>query len=113
LRTGEHGQTTLAVGANLGIVQYRTGHPADAVPILSSIRTEFIHTLGEDSPQAQIVAFYLASAQSDLHNYTEAATLVGHLQPVQLSGAEPRDDWDARLKTLRGTIQLGEGHQAQ
>ena len=113
LRTGEHGQATLAVGANLGIVQYRTGHPADAVPILSSIRTEFIDTLGEDSPQAQIVAFYLASAQSDLHNYTEAATLVGHLQPVQLAGAEPRDDWDARLKTLRGTILLGQGHPVQ
>jgi tetratricopeptide (TPR) repeat protein len=112
LRTGEHGQATLTAGANLGIVEYRTGHSADAVQTLTHMRTEFISSLGEASPQAQIVAFYLASAQRELRNYADASALVAHLVPAQLADAEPRDDWDARLHALRGAILLGQGRKA-
>lgn len=59
LRTGKHGQATLTAGANLGIVQYRTGHDADAVQTLATMRAEFEKSLGKSSPQAQIVSFHL------------------------------------------------------
>ncbi len=113
LRTGERGQATLTAGANLGIVEFRTGRSADAVNTLARMRALFIETLGEASPQAQIVAFYLAYAQSDLHHYADASTLVVHLDPAQLAGAEPRDDWAARLMALRGSILLGQGHKTE
>ena len=113
LRTGERGQATLSAGANLGIVEYRTGHSVDAIKTLTLMRTKFIETLGEASPQAQIVAFYLACADLDQRNYAEASTLVAHLEPTPLAGAEPRDDWDARLMALRGAILFGEGHKAE
>lgn len=113
LRTGPQGQATLTAGANLGIVEYRTGHPVDAVKTLAHMRAEFVSTLGEASPQAQIVAFYLACAQRDLRNYTDASTLVAHLDSAQLADAEPREDWGARLMALKGAILLGQGSKAQ
>jgi eukaryotic-like serine/threonine-protein kinase len=113
LRTGEHGQATLTAGANLGIIQYRTGQSADAVKTLEHMRAEFIRTLGESSPQVQIVAFYLACAQQSLRNYNDASTLVAHLDPAQLADAEPRDDWKARLMALQGAILLGQGRKAE
>jgi eukaryotic-like serine/threonine-protein kinase len=111
LRTGEHGQATVSVEANLGIVEYRTGHFDDAVATLTRARTDFISTLGQSSPQAQIVAFYLASAERENHHLSAAAALVTDLEPAKLADAEPRDDWDARLKALKGAILLGQGHK--
>ncbi len=104
LRTGEHGQATLTAGANLGIVEYRTGNAADAVRTLEPIRADFANTFGSTSPQAQIVAFYLASAYVALHEFDKASPLVGPLEPQKLAEAEPREDWSARLEALRGAL---------
>lgn len=113
LRTDEHGQATLTAGANLGIVQYRTGHDADAIRTLEAMRTEFEKSLGKASPQAQIVSFYLDCAQSDLRDFNAASMLVADLNPQQLADAEPREDWNARLQGLRGAILVGEGKRSE
>jgi DNA-binding winged helix-turn-helix (wHTH) protein len=55
-RSGPHGQSALAVQANLGIVEYKTGELTDAIKILASVRQELIRTQGEASPLAQFVA---------------------------------------------------------
>lgn len=109
LRTGEHGQATLTAGANLGIVEYRTGHDADAVNTLEPIRADFAKTFGAKSPQAQTVAFYMACAYWDLRQFDKASALIQELQPQQLADAEPREDWSARLQALRGAIAIGQG----
>ena len=110
--TGEDGQATLTAGANLGIVQYRTGAASQAVTILTQVSGEFSKMFGAKSPQVQIVDFYLASAQHDLHENEKAALLVAPLQPEALASAEPRQDWPPRLQALRGCILIGRGHKA-
>jgi hypothetical protein len=71
------------------------------------MRAHFITESGANGPLAQVVAFYLAGAQRDLGNYAEASSLAEHLDAAQLSAAEPRDDWDARLEALRRSILQG------
>ena len=110
LRTGAEARNTLITRVNLGIVQYRTGQSADAIKTLAPMRTYFIDTLGEGSPLAQAAAFYLACAQRDLGNYTEAAALMEHLDPAQLAAAEPRKDWNERLAALRRSMD-GQEHK--
>jgi eukaryotic-like serine/threonine-protein kinase len=112
-RTGEHGQATLIVGANLGIVQYRMGKFTDAVQSLEPIHTEFVRTLGVSSPQAQSVAFYLASAYCDKGQPAAAARLAASLNSTDLASAEPRDDWTPRLAALRGRILVAQGLRAE
>ena len=112
-RTGEHGQATLIVGANLGIVQYRTGQFQQAVDTLSSVRTDLVSLLGASSPQAQSVSYYLAASLAAVRRYADAAPLLDGLQPTDLASAEPRDDWGPRLDALRGTILWGQGQNAQ
>jgi non-specific serine/threonine protein kinase len=110
-RTGERGQATLIVGANLGIVQYRTAQYAQAVDSLSGVRTDLVGLLGASSPQAQSVSYYLAAALTGLGRYSEAAPLLQDLQPADLASAEPRDDWAARLDAMRGEVLLGLGQK--
>lgn len=112
-RVGEHGQATVTVGANLGIVEYHSGRYADAIATLGHMRTLFIQTLGESSPQAQIVAYYLAAAEQDRGDPEAAARLVTGIQADKLASAEPRDDWPARLQALNGAIALKRGHKAE
>ena len=111
-RTGEHGQATLIVGANLGIVQYRTAQFQQAVDTLSGVRTDLVTLLGATSPQAQSVSYYLAASLAAVGRYTAAAPLLHDLRPADLASAEPRDDWAPRLDALRGTILGGQGHYA-
>ena len=111
-RTGEHGQATLIVGANLGIVQYRTAQFQQAVDTLSGVRTDLVSLLGATSPQAQSVAYYLAASLAAVGRYAAAAPLLHDLRPTDLASAEPRDDWAPRLDALRGTILWGQGHYA-
>jgi eukaryotic-like serine/threonine-protein kinase len=111
-RTGEQGQATLIVGANLGIVQYRTGQYAQAVDSLGGVRTELVNLLGQASPQAQSVSYYLAASLASMGRYSEAAPLLRDLQPADLAGAEPRDDWGPRLDAMRGSVLLGLGQKA-
>ena len=111
-RTGEHGQATLIVGANLGIVQYRTAQFQQAVDTLSGVRADLASLLGATSPQAQSVAYYLAASLAALGSYAAAAPLLHDLRPTDLASAEPRDDWAPRLDALRGTILWGQGHYA-
>jgi len=112
-RTGEHGQATLIVGANLGIVQYRTAQFQKAVDTLSAVRTDLVGLLGKSSPQAQSVSYYLAASLAAVRHYADAAPLLEDLQPKDLASAEPRDDWAARLDALHGTILWGQGHDAE
>ena len=107
LRLGEEARNTLITRVNLGIVEYKTGHAAAAAQALEPIRAHFSTESGAGGPLAQAVAFYLAGAQRDLGNYTEASSLAAHLDAAQLSEAEPRDDWDAQLDTLRRSILQG------
>jgi non-specific serine/threonine protein kinase len=112
-RTGEHGQATLIVGVNLGIVQYRRGQFQQAVDTLSGLRTDLVSLLGEASPQAQSASYYLAAALVTLGRYAEAAPLLRDLRPADLASAEPREDWVPRLDALRGTILWGQGHNTE
>jgi eukaryotic-like serine/threonine-protein kinase len=104
-RTGEHGQSTLLIGGNLGIVQYRTGHFQAAVDTLTPIYADLLGQLGASSPQAQIIAYYLASALESRGRRDEAARLIVDLQPSDLANAEPRDDWPSKLQSLRASLQ--------
>ena len=108
-RTGERGQATLIVGANLGIVQYRTSHYQAAVDTLRGVRSSLVSMLGAASPQVQSVSYYLAASLAGLGNYADAAPLLLDLKPTDLASAEPRDDWSARLDAMRGTVLLGQG----
>ena len=112
-RTGERGQATLIVGANLGIAQYRTSQFEQAVDTLSSVRKDLVSLLGESSPQAQSVAYYLAASLAGAERYAEAAPLLRELRPTDLASAEPRDDWASRLDALRGVVLGGEGKSAE
>ncbi len=105
--TGDHGQATLIVGANLGVVEYRTGHSAQAVEILRSVHDELAGQLGSSSPQAEVVAYYLACAMGDLGHYRDAATLIAPISVSNLTAAEPRKDWAERLEALNGSILTG------
>jgi DNA-binding winged helix-turn-helix (wHTH) protein/serine/threonine protein kinase/tetratricopeptide (TPR) repeat protein len=107
LRLGEEARNTLITRVNLGIVEYKTGHSAVAAQTLEPLRARFSTQSGTDGPLAQATAFYLAGAERDLGNYTEAATLAANLDATQLSGAEPRNDWPAQLDTLRRSILQG------
>jgi eukaryotic-like serine/threonine-protein kinase len=101
LRTGPDDRNTLIAQANLGIVEYRTGHTAEAVKSLAPLYVKFAKATGEQSPLTQSVAFYLASAQCELHHYDEASILVAHLDASRLDEAEPRGDWNTRLAELQ------------
>jgi len=107
-RTGDHGQATLIVGANLGIVEYRTGRSAQAVEILRSVHDALTGQLGSASPQAEIVAYYLACALAELGRYREASALIAPISAAHLTAAEPRKDWDERLEALNGAILTGQ-----
>jgi hypothetical protein len=111
LRTGEEARNTLITRVNLGIVEYRTGRAADALKTLAPMHAHFMNTLGEASPLAQTAAFYLACAQRDLGDYTEASVLIEHLDPEKLAAAEPRDDWNERLAALRRSILDRQEHK--
>lgn len=104
LRTGAEARNTLITLTNLGIVEYQTGHAAEAVRILAPLHVKFVKATGEESPLAQSVAFYLASAQRDLGNYSEASSLLAHLDAARLDEAEPRGDWGARLAALQQSL---------
>ena len=107
LRLGEQARNTLITRVNLGIVEYKTGHPAEAAQVLEPMRSHFATESGADGPLAQVIAFYLAAAQRDLGHYTEASSLVTHLEAARLSAAEPREDWSAQLEALRQSISQG------
>jgi tetratricopeptide (TPR) repeat protein len=108
-RSGEHGQATLIAAANLGIVEYRTGHLAEAVQVLSGTHEDMARQLGLASPQAQSVAFYLAAALSDIGRNSDAAELLAPLKATDLAAAEPREDWEPRLAALRAEILIRQG----
>ena len=104
LRTGPEARNTLITRTNLGIVEYQTGHAAEAVKILAPLHVKFVESTGADGPLTQSVAFYLASAQRDLGNYNEASLLLVHLDAARLEEAEPRGDWSTRLAVLQHSI---------
>ena len=104
LRLGDQARNTLITRVNLGIVEYKTGHSAEAAQTLEPLRSHFANESGADGPLAQAVAFYLAGAQRDLGHYAEASALAAHLDAAQLSAAEPRSDWDAQLEALRQSL---------
>jgi DNA-binding winged helix-turn-helix (wHTH) protein/tetratricopeptide (TPR) repeat protein len=112
-RSGEHGQATLIAGANLGIVDYRMGQAAVAVHNLSAVHEDLVRQLGESSPQAQSVAYYLAAALDEVGKARDAAPLAEHLTAADLDSAEPRPDWEPRLAALRGQILIGEGRRSE
>jgi non-specific serine/threonine protein kinase len=111
LRSGEHGQATLIVAANLGILEYRTSQTQQAIDTLTRAHDDLVQQLGLTSPQAESTAFYLACALSSTGRYREASDLMTPLVAADLEAAEPRGDWLHRLDALRGEILLGQGHQ--
>jgi hypothetical protein len=113
LRAGETGQGTLIAGGNLGIMEFRTGRFADSVASLSAVYRVLEQQLGADSPQAQSMRFYLASALCHTGDLKRASALAEGLDAVALEGAEPRADWPERLEGLQGQILLEEGKPQQ
>ena len=83
------------------ILRQRTGERGQATLIV-----------GASSPQAQSVSYYLAASLAGVGRYAEAAPLLQDLLPADLAGAEPRDDWAARLDAMRGEVLLGPGQKA-
>jgi non-specific serine/threonine protein kinase len=112
-RVGDAGQGTLIAAANLGIVEYRTGQYSEAIKDLRPLHDTLVRELGAPSPQAQSVAFYLASSLSAVGQPAPSAELAAELDPVALAAAEPRNDWPERLKALHGEILLAQGHRDQ
>jgi serine/threonine protein kinase/predicted negative regulator of RcsB-dependent stress response len=112
-RVGDTGQGTLIAAANVGIVEYRTGQYAEAIKELTPLHDTLVKELGAPSPQAQSVAFYLASSLSVVGQPAPAAQLTEQLDPVALAAAEPRNDWPERLQALHGEILLAQGRLDQ
>jgi tetratricopeptide (TPR) repeat protein len=112
-RVGDTGQGTLIAAANLGIVECRTGQYAAAVKELTPLHDTLVQEFGARSPQAQSVAFYLASSLSAVGQAAPSTRLAAELDPLALAAAEPRNDWPERLKALHGEILLAEGHSDQ
>jgi DNA-binding winged helix-turn-helix (wHTH) protein/serine/threonine protein kinase len=101
---GEQSINALITLANLGEVEYRLGNAATAVQMLSPVQERFRSSLGPKDGSAQVVAFYLASAQCALGQYAQASLMAHDLDPVQLRLAEPEGNWNQQLAALRETI---------
>jgi hypothetical protein len=80
---------------------------------MTSAHEDIAQQLGAASPQAESIAYYLASALVDLHRYPEAADLLPPLTEADLAAAEPRPDWGPRLQALRAEILIGQGQKSE
>jgi len=114
-RVGEHSLQVLSQLANLGILQYRSGHPADAIESLSQVRDEFIASRGADDALVQIVSFYLASAETEgkIGDPNSAAAMASKLQSTALTIEEPGNNWDQRIQALNGEILIRQGRKSE
>jgi len=107
-RLGDEAQNTLSARADLGILEYRKGHYAQAAQQLARLRNELLQKKDLADPLLQYTAFYLASAQWEGHlgDPTAIGTLIATLTPDALASVESGKGWEQRLEALRAAVRL-------
>jgi non-specific serine/threonine protein kinase len=110
LRTvGEQQEKGLDALRTLGVIDYCEGHLQLAIEELAAAREGFIAVFGSASADAQGAGYWLAAAMLEAGGVSEAADLIGQLQPGALRSSLGGDGWDARLDALRAKAMIRQG----
>jgi non-specific serine/threonine protein kinase len=112
-RLGETSQTAWLSRVNVGVIEFQVGQYPQAVEDLRQGRDGLAALLGNESPQAQGAAFYLASALSEVGRQDEAWNLADALDPAALASSVMGEAWTPRLSALKGQIRLRQGRRTE
>jgi len=101
-------QATHAARADIAVIGYLAEQTPSTLGALEEAHADLEKFAGAESPLTQYVTFYWANALLDAGRAAEAATLGASLSASALAALDPALGWDARLKGLRGRIDLAE-----
>ena len=110
---GPDSQDTIGARANVAVLESQAGDSKTAIADLTESRDRFAKLLGPDNPQVEFFNYYLALSLSDLGRAAEAWVIASKLSSTSLANAgEGGEDWDERLRALKGKILLRQGKKS-
>ncbi len=108
-RQGEGSVDYLDTQASIGMATLRRGQAASAVQVLRRTLDQARNALPPNSPEIQILRYYLAYGLLTLRQAGEVPALLDGLDPDQLRMADFGPDWRLRLTCAAGWLALERG----
>jgi hypothetical protein len=98
---------SLRAQACLGLAEIANGEQAAGLQALTQAVNAYDKIMGPATPEAQLFKFWLVSTQlqSDT-SLAGAPAMLAQLDPRQIALADPRENWNEKLRLLQSQLQL-------
>jgi non-specific serine/threonine protein kinase len=107
---GAEHRMSLRAQACLGLAEIANGEQAAGLQALTQAVNAYDKIMGPATPEAQLFKFWLVSEQlkSDI-GLVNAPAMLAQLDPRQIALADPRENWNQKLRQLQSQLQLAKG----